>query len=63
MIQIVGKDQKHIHTISCKNCASVLEYTRNEVKEQHGKDYSGGSDGCEYIWCPACNHKVVIKSW
>lgn len=49
MVQIVGNDPQAVKRTTCRNCAAVLEYTPSEVKEYHGKDYSGGSDGREWI--------------
>lgn len=63
MIRVIGTAQKEIHEATCKNCASKLEYTLNEVKEYNGRDYSGGSDGHRYIRCPSCSDKIILKSW
>jgi RNase P subunit RPR2 len=63
MVRIIGKAPEAYKTITCRNCASVLEYTQSEVQEYHGKDYSGGSDGQEWILCPDCGKKVIIRSW
>jgi RNase P subunit RPR2 len=63
MVQIVGNDPQAVKRTTCRNCAAVLEYTPSEVKEYHGKDYSGGSDGKEWIDCPRCGTQVVLRSW
>lgn len=63
MISVVGEDKEMLHRITCKRCAAILEYTLHDVKERHGKDYSGGSDGQEWIDCPRCGNAVVIRSW
>ena len=63
MVNIIGKSPELMKKITCKNCASILEYTKSEVKIRNGQDYSGGSDGMEYIKCPQCNKKVIIRSW
>lgn len=63
MVEIVGVDPAQKHRITCTGCASILEYTKSEVKEYHGTDYSGGSDGQEWIDCPKCGKKVIIRSW
>lgn len=57
------KDPKHVKKVSCNHCASKLEYTKNEVKEYHGRDYSGGPDGRKWIDCPVCNKEIVLESW
>lgn len=63
MVEIVGKDQKYVKRITCEKCASILEYTDNELKKYSGTDYSGGADGHEWIDCPCCGNKVITKSW
>lgn len=63
MVEIVGVDPAQKHRITCKGCASILEYTKSEVKQCNGRDYSGGSDGQEWIDCPKCGKKVIIRSW
>lgn len=64
---VIIKDRKPhesvIKEIICKNCGVTLEYVPIDVKEEHGRDYSGGSDGCKYINCPNCMKRVIIKSW
>lgn len=63
MVQVVGKDQSAVKRVTCKQCASILEYTPSEVKKQEGRDISGGPDGREWINCPSCDHKVILRSW
>jgi predicted RNA-binding Zn-ribbon protein involved in translation (DUF1610 family) len=63
MVQIVGIDPKVTKQVTCRNCGSILEYTPSEIKHYHGKDYSGGSDGREWIDCPKCGKAVVLRSW
>lgn len=62
-VEVIGEDEGVYKRISCRNCAAILRYVPADVKERHGRDYSGGSDGCEYIVCPKCSKQVVIKSW
>lgn len=47
----------------CRHCGVKLEYVPNDVKTYSGRDYSGGSDGHEWIDCPNCNKKVILSSW
>lgn len=63
MVQVVGKDQTAVKRVTCKHCASILEYTPSEVHRHEGKDYSGGLDGREWIDCPSCGREVVLRSW
>ena len=52
-----------VKQVVCKNCGARLEYVPADVREYHGTDYSGGPDGMEWIDCPQCSKKVVLKSW
>ena len=63
MVQVVGKSDKFVKEVVCRNCSSELRYTNSDVHTVHSKDYGGGADGQEYIRCPACVHKVVLKAW
>lgn len=63
MVKVVGKDEKAVKRVTCKSCASILEYTLSEVKEYHGTDYGGGPDGQEWVDCPNCGKRAVIRSW
>jgi RNase P subunit RPR2 len=63
MVNIVGKDPQAVKRATCRNCSAILEYVPAEVKSYHGKDYSGGADGKEWIDCPQCQKEVVLRSW
>ena len=63
MAKVVGRDESAVKRITCKNCASILEYTLSEVQEYSGIDYSGGPDGCEWVVCPNCGNNAIIRSW
>jgi len=63
MVKVVGRDESAVKRVTCRSCASILEYNLSEVKEYHGKDYSGGSDGMEWVDCPNCGRKAILRSW
>ena len=63
MVKVVGRDETKVKRVTCRSCASVLEYTDAEVKEVHGTDYGGGPDGQEWVDCPHCGKRAVIRSW
>lgn len=65
MVGIVdeGPDPSVVKQVVCRGCGAKLEYVPNDVKEQHGRDYSGGPDGCEWIDCPKCSKQVILRSW
>lgn len=58
-----GPDASVKKTIVCHNCGATLEYVPNDVKERHGTDYTGGPDGEQYIDCPNCEKRAIIRSW
>lgn len=55
MVKIVGKDPEAVHRVTCKKCASILEYTLSEVTYSYTTDYGGGTDAYNFIICPVCN--------
>ncbi len=63
MPTVVGFDEKVKKRVTCKNCSAIIEYVPNDVKHYNGTDYSGGSDGMEWVDCPNCGGKAVIRSW
>lgn len=63
MVKVVGRDETAVKRITCRSCASVLEYTLSEVKSRHGTDYGGGPDGAEWVDCPNCGRQAIIRSW
>lgn len=63
MAKVIGRDEKHVHTVSCRKCAAKIEYVENEVQEYSGRDYSGGSDGHTWVDCPSCGKKIILTSW
>ena len=63
MVSIVGTAQSLIKQTTCKNCASILEYTESEVKTRTGKDYDGGTFVVKSIDCPRCQNEVVVRSY
>lgn len=56
-------DPALIKRVSCGNCAARLEYVPADVLRRDGVDYSGGSDGEEWVQCPKCNGKAIIRCW
>lgn len=62
MVKIVGVDQNAVKRITCKSCASILEYTPSEeISIRHSCDYLGD---CEHDWgfhCPNCGANVFTR--
>lgn len=63
MVRVVGEAPEAVKKATCGHCAAQLEYVPAEVKEYHGKDYSGGADGKKWINCPRCGHEVILEAW
>lgn len=64
MVKVVGKDESAIKRITCRNCATILEYTPSDVRPLwRGTDIGGGADGGDGFSCPSCSKNVVTKSW
>jgi hypothetical protein len=64
MVKVVGRDESKVKRITCKNCASILEYTKSEVVNLWaGTDYGGGPDGANGFKCPNCGSNVILERW
>lgn len=63
MVAVVGKDDKAVKRVTCRECAAILEYTPHEVQRRSGTDISGGPDGEEWVPCPACGGRAIIRAW
>ncbi len=59
MVKIIEQGYQRL---TCGKCKSVLEYTQSDVKVgKFNMDYLGDYDIEEYIKCPSCNNKCIIK--
>lgn len=56
-------DPEVVKRISCRNCGARLEYVPADVKRRDGTDYTGGPDGEEWVDCPKCQKRAIIRSW
>ena len=63
MPKVIGFDDSVKKKVTCRHCSAIIEYVPNEVKEVHGTDYGGGPDGMEWVDCPNCTKRAVIRSW
>lgn len=49
--------------VTCRHCSSRLEYLPKEVQVLKWVDTPDTPGRQEYIVCPACGAKVVLKQW
>ena len=63
MVTFIGEAGVAKKQAVCMKCDARIEYTRSEVREYHGKDWSGGADGKEWINCPRCGGEVILRAW
>lgn len=63
MVKIVGRDESAVKRVTCRNCASILEYCLYEVKSRKVSDYGGGSEIYKFICCASCNSEVAVKGY
>jgi RNase P subunit RPR2 len=64
MAIVIGTDEKALKQITCRECASIIQYTASEVRLLwSGTDYSGGSDGAKGFTCPKCGKDIHTERW
>ena len=59
MVNVVGKDDNLYKRITCRKCASILQYLPIDLRNQKSTDYGGGTDYVEFIICPTCGNEVI----
>lgn len=63
MAKVIGKSPEYVKQITCRNCASIIEYTLSECKQKAVKDYTGTSDIETYLKCPSCNERIYVSNY
>ena len=63
IVSIVPHESVVKEIICVTGCGATLSYVPNDVEKHHGTDIGGGSAGSEWIICPNCTRRVVIRSW
>jgi hypothetical protein len=61
MAQIVGKDEGHVKRCTCRNCASIVEYTESELRSYRAS-YQGDTCTEWALDCPSCKAPIVVRS-
>ena len=62
MATVIGKNPRLINQTSCRECASIIEYTASELKSYSYKDYGGFSNTDYILICPCCGHDIDISA-
>jgi hypothetical protein len=61
MVRIIGKDEREMRRVTCRFCASILEYTQSETTTRWVGDYSGDREQIRELQCPGCINKIPVK--
>lgn len=61
MVKVIGRDEAAVKRTTCRSCASILEYTLNEVKNFISYDYGDLLVINYYVDCPNCGNKVYTR--
>ena len=60
-VVVIGKNNNLVRETSCRNCASRLEFVRNDVQNRTQRDYTGFADTFYFIRCPVCHSEVHVN--
>jgi hypothetical protein len=60
MATVVGTDPAAVKRITCRNCASVIEYTPSDTREIKETDYTGSTDIVVRLECPKCHASIAV---
>lgn len=63
MPRIIKKGKRKELKVDCNECNSTIGYFKEDIKEYHGTDISGGPDGQTWIVCPHCKQNIILDSW
>lgn len=61
MAIVVGKDESMYKRVTCRNCASIVQYAPNDVKPRITTDYTGSKDMHHEVVCPCCLVAIVVS--
>ncbi len=60
MATVVGIDNAKVLRTTCRNCASIIEYTPSETREVKTTDYTGCTDIEDRLTCPKCGDDITV---
>lgn len=62
MAKIIGEDSSAGEVKSCRGCGALVKYFEKDIKTRNGR-FMGEDTGEEYVECPRCKHKIILRSW
>lgn len=54
-VKVIGNARETVHRVECHSCASILEYTRSDVKD--GYTHECTPKHYHYVECPVCRER------
>jgi RNase P subunit RPR2 len=60
MATIVGKEPREVRRCTCRNCASIIEYTLSETSTRMVSDYGGDRELIRELKCPGCGDMINV---
>ena len=61
MATVIGTDLSALKRVTCRNCASIVEYTPADTKLVKVTDYTGSSDMECHLTCPKCGDTINVS--
>ncbi len=59
-VTVVGVDKSRFKTVTCPNCASILQYLPIDV-QRTTVSCCGELDTVKVIACPTCSYQIVVS--
>ena len=59
--KVVGKAPEHVKRVTCRNCASIIEYTLADTEVRTTPDYTGDCESYRSLICPACQSRISVS--
>ena len=63
MATIIGKAPSAMRQVTCRECASIIEYTLSETTTRLVSDYSGDREMIRELKCPGCGVAIQVKMY
>ena len=60
MIKVISIDPDYVRHCTCKNCASVIAFTRSDCTKDTRLNENGWLEYYWYFNCPTCDEAIVV---